>query len=211
MIDGQLDIFAAIDEANAEQRPRCAFNSPARGVTARLAEFAEWQAEYGRNGSLRRSHAWTAMFPGKVGPTDRCMPAVLDADVRKPDELDDIATWPRCGCSENYDELMYRGVCRGCDWEGRPRRGENPAVEDACDHAWPGWRDVPIVAKWPGSSSPKAGRWLERALASYPAGWLEAGGPIRTLRPSGGTRHNGQHATPYGGYDMAVLDPKETQ
>jgi hypothetical protein len=37
---------------------------------------------------------------------------------------------------------LYRGGCLGCDWEGDVRERPSDAVEDAHDHAWPGWRNL---------------------------------------------------------------------
>ena len=45
--------------------------------------------------------------------------------------------------------MAYRGACLGCGWAGIPRRDENVAVEDAHDHAWPGWRELPLVGRCP--------------------------------------------------------------
>ena len=50
------------------------------------------------------------------------------------------------------------------------------------DHAWPGWRDLPLVRRRPevgaGAEHQKAiTRWVEHVNAIYPSGWLESGGP----------------------------------
>jgi hypothetical protein len=136
---------------------------------------------------------------------------VLDVDVRNPARWrQDTSDMPDCTCCTEIDDYLYRGACRGCDWEGDPRleMGENPAAEDAMDHAWPGWRDVPIVPRCPGDRTAQA-RWQERVVPQYPAGWLEAGGPIRTLRdgPASSRHHADVASTPWGGYDMGVVRP----
>ena len=41
--------------------------------------------------------------------------------------------------------------------------------------------------------------------AVYPPGWLEAGGPIRTVRDSPRSGRHVPARTPYGGYDLAVI------
>jgi hypothetical protein len=114
---------------------------------------------------------------------------------------------------EPADHLEYRGACLGCGWVSdnvhRLRRGgENAAVEDAHDHTHPGWRDVPVVEAPPSLDSPQAyargiARWRERWELLLPAGWLDRGGPIRTPRSHGGTRHVPGRA-PGGGYDLAA-------
>jgi uncharacterized protein DUF6349 len=124
----------------------------------------------------------------------------------------------------SWQGLLYRCACRkaGCDWEGPERGRENPAVEDGLDHAWPGWRDLPTVPRLPEgakvydvASTPRQSaahktfaNWVAKINAVYPAGWLEGGGPIRTLRRPLETRHV-ENATPYGGYDLGV--PSEAQ
>lgn len=86
---------------------------------------------------------------------------------------------------------------------------ENHAIEDAHDHAWPGWRDLPTVPRIPESGTTKrdrdrAAKWIETVNTAYPDGWLEAGGPIRTDRIAPGRRHVPAR-TPFGGYDLAVV------
>jgi hypothetical protein len=130
-------------------------------------------------------------------PTTRCQPTVLSADLR-------------CECERSVEccclgELMYRGACRSCDWEGEPRDRENAAAEDAC--AWPGWRDVPVVPSVPDERK-KCAAWVDRVTGLYPPGWLEDGGPSRTKRSGAGTRHV-PGRTPFGGYDMSADDEPE--
>ena len=105
---------------------------------------------------------------------------------------------------------MYRGVCTWCDWESSHFwSDENTAVEDALDHAWPGWRDVPVLEKSPegGSSAAakkKLHKWRDQMDALYPPGWVAQGGPIKTWREYGATRHV-PNRSGFGGYDLGVL------
>lgn len=211
---------------------KCLYDSPARGFAARAAEFALWCQAYGSFGSYCRSHAWrpgSVHFHGRDPESvaayqlGRHEPMALDCDLRRDRHRD--GTWepvPPCGHDADAEEypdlfrgLKYRGACRktGCDWEGPARDREGPAVEDGMDHAWPGWRDLPAVPRAPdlgGNPNPygKARKtldaWIAKVNAVYPAGWLEGGGPICTARTGLGTRHV-EAATPYGGYDLAVL------
>lgn len=192
---GQLDLLTAIDAGKREAPAPSLFGSPARGLPAREAEIARWREEHGAFGSLPRSHAWTAWLNRDNQPTARCQPIVLHADLRCHHHT------ARCYCA---GDLLYRGACRACAWEGEPHDRENPAAEDACDHAWPGWRDLPAVPEPPADRKALA-RWTERVTAAYPPGWLEAGGPIRTRRTHDGNRHVPGH-TPHGGYDLAAGD-----
>lgn len=97
--------------------------------------------------------------------------------------------------------MIYNGTCRGCKWEGPDQPHENAAVEDAHDHAWPGWRDQPLMP--PAPMEDTAG-WLARAKRIYPAGWVDNGGPIRTVRPHQiAGRHHRSHL--WDGFDMGVV------
>jgi hypothetical protein len=204
----QLSFEDLIAEEKLEAPALCLFGSPARGLAARVAEFDQWVAEHGNFGSVPRSHGWHAhSYDGTGDPSGRCQPAVMSADLRC-DHMG-FRDGPCC-CVGN---LLERGACRGCDWEGEPRLTENAAAEDACDHAWPGWRDLPTVPKppaWNGGTTQKErgvmDRWVARVNSVYPPGWLEAGGPVRTLREPVGTRHV-PGGTMFGGYDMAVPAP----
>jgi Family of unknown function (DUF6349) len=198
---GQADLIA---ETQLVTVPACLYQSAARGLAARAADYADWQAKYGGFGSLVRSHAWTVPWCSPDEPTPRCQPTILDVNLRAPD-WPLSAPMPGCDCTTTVDELLYRGACRNpdCNWEGDPVGEENRAVEDAADHAWPGWRDMPIIGQRPHDKKLEP-RWAAKAILLYPAGWLEAGGPIRTARTPGGIRHNWQYATPWGGYDIGV-------
>ncbi len=207
LAEGQLDLFAdlyaaarAAAEVEAQRRfdeAPAMFDGAARGFFARVAAAEAWSAEYGHFDCLRRSHAWRAEIGGGRGeqPTEVCRPITLTADLS--------CDHYRGGCS-CVGGLVYRGTCLHCAWEGEIRDGNNGAVEDA--HAWPGWRDLPCVPRRPEpgtSAKQKTGmtRWAETVNDVYPEGWLESGGPIRTVRGQYGTRHVPDH-TGFGGYDL---------
>jgi hypothetical protein len=129
----------------------------------------------------------------------RCTPTVLHSDTRDDDK--------------ETGQLAYRGACLGCGWVSARSHafgdgGENAAAEDANDHSHPAWRRVPIVKRPPyndgGSSYRKAViAWRNRWEPILPPGWLDQGGPIRTLRGGIGTRHVPGGA-PGGGYDISA-------
>jgi Family of unknown function (DUF6349) len=199
----------------------CLYASPARGLAARHAEFELWRELYGNGGCAVDSHAWEPRHFHYVGglegaQLDRHEPIPLSCSLRRHGPERDLPLPP---CGHGTDEwLRYRCAClaRGCDWEGPERGDENAAVEDGMDHSWPGWRDLPVVPRVPhvdGSGASKAAQksrasWAAKVNAVYPAGWLESGGPIRTLREKYGTRHV-EAATPWGGYDLAVITEAE--
>jgi Family of unknown function (DUF6349) len=192
----QLDIFGVLEEVALDRPPLCLYHSPARGLPARAAEFEAWRKEHGSFGSRIRSHAWIAVISDPASPAVRCQSAVLSCDIR--DDGDDLS----CDCT-SIGLLLYRGACRGCTWEAlQPREDENAAAEDALDHAWSGWRDLPVMPGMPGDPK-KLARWTADVSAAYPAGWLEAAGPVRTWRQGLGTRHV-PGRSPWGGYDVGV-------
>ena len=90
---------------------------------------------------------------------------------------------------------IKRGACLGCEWEGPDRTTINQAIEDAHDHAFPGWRTLPAVVRKPRPD------WLGEVSRVYPSGWFQSGGPIITVR--GQDRMHHPCAAPGGGYDMA--------
>jgi Family of unknown function (DUF6349) len=179
-------------------------------LEAHRAHYAVWEAE--RTEASRRAmrarweiHITCPGSPmgGIAGPTEvftHCTPTVLSRDTRGDDVDDD-------------GDLYYRGACLHCGWVSaavHPMRvrGENGAAEDANDHAFPGWREMPIVAPLPhdggGTPHTKAvAAWRQRWEPSLPSGWLDRGGPIRTLRARCATRHVPGRA-PGGGYDMSA-------
>ncbi len=206
------DLFDMLEEEKLERPAPCLYQTgTAVGLIARLAEFDAWAEEHGRFGCVVRSHGWCAWeLPIGIKMDrsnenfllDRCEPAILAADLREPN--------PSCDCD---GPLLYRAVCRGrgCIWESAVYPRESTAVEDGMDHAWPGWRDLPVIPAPPrylnGAHRERAeAAWLAKAAGAYPVGWIEAGGPIRTQRPKHETRHV-PNWTPFGGYDMAVLAP----
>ena len=79
-------------------------------------------------------------------------------------------------------------------------------VEAWHDHAFPGWRQLPILpAKLRGQMgtrkmTPKLEEWLE---ANYPPEFRVPGAPILTDRGGSGTRHVPEYS-PYGGFDLSV-------
>ncbi|MER6828828.1 DUF6349 family protein [Streptosporangium sp. NPDC000563] len=113
---------------------------------------------------------------------------------------DDVPMEPT---EEEPFHLRYRSYCGGCGHTGPARSRENRAAEDGCDHAYPGWRDLPVMGKRPYQGKPLA-RWEEEARAVYPPGWFDRQGPVREYRPAGLTRHVPGYA-PGGGYCMAVM------
>ncbi|OLT26348.1 hypothetical protein BJF83_21345 [Nocardiopsis sp. CNR-923] len=103
--------------------------------------------------------------------------------------------------------LRYWSTCPTCGHTGPYRTDENEAAEDGHDHAFPGWRNLPVMGARPYHEHRGAcAAWEADALRVYPQGWFEAAGPILTERPGGGTRHVPGRA-PGGGFDIGIPTP----
>jgi hypothetical protein len=167
-----------------------------------------WEAGHCEDARLALARSWDIWItcPGsrlghqlvQPGTWSRCTPTVLGRDT-----------------GDENNHLVYRGACLGCGWVAEQvhpiwEGGENEAAEDANDHGYPGWRDLPIVERPPHNDGGAAygnavSVWRNRWERILPPGWLDRGGPIRTLRKGLGTRHVPGGA-PGGGYDMNAGD-----
>lgn len=169
--------------------PKLYADRDCRGLAQRRWAREEWVRQYGHFDSVRVSHGWYENFTSWSTPeTAHCQAAVMSANLS-------------CHHTSRYadpcqcvDGTVYRGACYYCDWEGGLRPSEEDALEDALDHAWPGWRELPVVeSDWMKESGSKRAKaiqaWWGRILAAgYARDWLEQGGPIRTRRSIQGAR-----------------------
>jgi Family of unknown function (DUF6349) len=107
-------------------------------------------------------------------------------------------------------DTEYRGACFGCGWIGGSRRDCNLAVEDAHDHAHPGWRELPVVDMPRRTADPRKDREQLARVATelvrlVPPGWPERCGPIRAWRDSPIASRHVPGYSPWGGGEMAVV------
>lgn len=180
--------------------PRLYADRDCRGYAQREWAFEEWVRTYGNFGCIRLTHGWRSAH--RYGKSfEHCHAVIMHADLScQHNHWDDE---PPCFCVGGG---ASRGMCGYCDWEGEIRSNERAAVEDAHDHAWPGWRDLPIAPNWPDQTTGKSGarnvaKWWAVVTPLYPPNWVAQGGPILTLRRTGSTRHvDGRH--PHGGWDL---------
>ncbi|HWV50878.1 MAG TPA: DUF6349 family protein [Microbacterium sp.] len=109
---------------------------------------------------------------------------------------------PRKG-HEGPGELLTKMVCEPCAWQIIDE-SENHAVEAWHDHAFPGWRELPVVPFQIRVRTEKGMSKLARAWIAerYPAEAQTPGAPIITERPKYGTRHVRGYS-PWGGYDLS--------
>lgn len=160
------------------------------------AAFRRWQFEHGSFGCIPRSHMWHPAVTMDRANTDT--PGhdltVLTADLRCEHYGEP------CQC---VGDLIHRAICETCRWhtDGTEAR----VVEAWHDHAWPGWRHLPVapngIAKWDdrGRPSKKLAAWIEQ---HQPTRWQVPGAPIITERARYGTRHV-PHRSPWGGFDLS--------
>ena len=101
---------------------------------------------------------------------------------------------------------VNRGHCE-CGWASEITADGSAPVEAWHDHAWPGWRDLPVIPKGirPASggitkTTKAAYAWV---IAHYPTEWQKPGAPVITERAGIGTRHVSGYS-PWGGYDLAA-------
>ena len=116
-------------------------------------------------------------------------------------------------CTVTYDHprgcscvgaLLHRAQCEPCEWVAVG--DENTVVETWHDHAWPGWRDLPVMplktGEFPDTHARRRQRW---ASEHQPAAWQAYGAPIRTAREGHATRHV-EAKSPWKGYDLAAAE-----
>ena len=111
-----------------------------------------------------------------------------------------------CRC---VGELMYQAICNPCEWHVITD-AENLAVEEWHDHAFPGWRELPLLplrlrnVEKPGITR-SATAWTQD---HYPPSMQVPGAPVITERAPMGTRHV-PGRSPWGGYDIShtAVDP----
>ena len=146
----------------------------------------------------------------------------ISTQERTSDALVDAQDGDARGACETYVRYLghvpapHYASCTDCGFEGPARADENVAVEDGLDHAFPGWRELPVVEGPPDQGDPGGdrarARWEKQIRDLYPDGWFTPrvprvgeprGGPVLTFRVPIGTHHvNGR--APGGGYDVGV-------
>jgi len=167
------------------------------------AAYARYQFEHNRFACSPRSHMWHRAICGGTLRLDHHALDTFTADLRCPPDAHPRGTGP-CVC---VGDLIHMTVCANCRWHAIG--AENDTVEAWHDHAFPGWRDLPILPdKLRGTAGKRnaTGKLDDWLTAHYPDLFRVPGAPVRTQRSGLGTRHVPAHS-PYGGYDLAVLPP----
>lgn len=111
----------------------------------------------------------------------------------------------------DYDQ-QKRAVCEDCGWHTPIFVGRDRNLEAMwLDHAFPGWRDLPVIAESvperPSTAADKAkyARWLARVEENEPDGWGRPGAPIITRPGDTVATRSVPGRSPWGGFDVAQL------
>lgn len=172
--------------------------------------YEAWCKEHGRLDSIALSRMWKLDVMDSPGETANGHSLVsFEADLRR------CACGIRKGCS-CVGALVQRTMCEPCSWQAFG--GEYAAIAAWHDHAWPGWRDLPVLPEalrpigggvgagaMEKSLAKKARAWLEEA---YPVEFQIGGAPMVTSRKPMFSRCVSGYS-PWGGFDIAAVDPSE--
>ncbi len=177
------------------------------GAQARQTHY--WRLRNGRTLALTTSAPRTwHIRPGHPGGAYSDLGHELD-----PPEHHTPTLLTRSRPTGRREEEEFRGGCLACDWEGPIHHGDgygdgdNQAVEDAHDHAFPGWRELPplTTAEYRSALPHDRRRWAQ-LTSGYPSGWLDRGAPLVAWSRY---RHEA-HAPPHHGrprYELRIDRP----
>lgn len=202
-----LDMLAELD------RPE--YSGAPLGWTVDLwavEEFAAAEAEYirlhtGFGIAFGYPHIWRPEVLTSTSATPGHEMTAMRAHLGCNDPHRFEGEWPerRCYC---FGGTVHRALC-ACGWASPIVAREGQLVASWHDHAWPGWRDLPLVPlsirarddQFRPTKEFKA--WLAE---NYPAGWLDqAGAPLVTEREAMGSRSVPGYS-PSGGFDVSMQD-----
>lgn len=163
-----------------------------------------WLDEHGAFGSVWRCHLWSVDHHGLNNQSAASGHAYtrLEAWLGCAEPACDRRTCAAVG------GWVYRAACEPCGWSSDVLDDDHAVVAAWHDHAWPGWRDLPVVDRRPSGAadaredSKRGARWVEKVESQYPAGWGRPGAPVVTARADGATRDM-PNGSPWGGFDLA--------
>ena len=207
MTDEQLafDIEAMLHESAIEAAPEWS-GAPLGFTTAYWpaadleAAHEHWQFLHKLDQSRTQSRMWhrAIAVPGSVAVGEHGFD-LFTADLR-------CEPWTHreahggCQC---VGDLIYQAICEPDGWHVIAG-DENTAVEGWHDHAFPGWRELPIVpARLRSVDQPGLSKAAKKWIAEhYPPSMQVVGAPVITERSNGGTRHV-PGRSPWAGYDIS--------
>lgn len=170
------------------------------------AGWDRWIAVHGHFNSINASHMWHRSYThGHRQLGDHTIDQ-FDIDLRcaagaHQEHRATLGLGKICTC---VGDCLTQLICSTCSWHHIGTESE--CVEAWHDHAFPGWRTLPVLpAKLRGQMgttklTPKLEDWFE---TNYPAHMRVPGAPIITERGPYGTRHVPGYS-PFGGYDLSA-------
>lgn len=165
-------------------------------VEQHVAALERWAEQHGEFGATKRSRMWRPSFYAGAVEQGEHTCHVLTAECRtlREGELRDLP-------AHVPEAYMHQAICEPCAWH-HIDPSERVVVEAWHDHAFPGWRTLPIlpVALQPVTGtgrSKKAIAWIEAEYGDRPAGH-----PLRTERPSSRATRHVPGRSPWGGFDL---------
>lgn len=188
----QLDLFDALEATERSERtahlPRGFV--PVEAFTPEELFDAEraWTDEHWHMKQMPQSRMWKPSICQPFGTATPHSVWVMTADLG-------CRHWNNADCCCVGDSV-YRVYCSDCQWWTPIAGHEDDAIRAYHDHCWPGWRELPVLARTNLDRAPKF-------PADYPQEWQVPGAPILTHRTPPGTR-NVPGRSPFGGYDMTA-------
>lgn len=162
-----------------------------------------WVQENGRLGSVYRCHQW------------RPDPLRSDAQAEASGHAYlSLVAWLGCDFKSQHGpeqnemcqcvgKAVRRAWCEPCAWASPIVGTAAEAIAAWHDHAWPGWRDLPVLGKSVPFDTKAAARWAAQHIGdTYPATWMCPGAPVVTYRGEFGQR-DVANRSPWGGFDLA--------
>lgn len=143
------------------------------------------------------NHSWRRGYGGNGYDDGRHSIDEFNADLRC-SEWDSRREHPRhCYC---VGELVYMIICERCRWHVIGTEPQTVAWWH--DHAWPGWRHLPMQAEHLTD---------KQRAALQPVEWQVPGAPIITHRPDKIGTRSVPFRSPWRGYDLShtVLEVRE--
>lgn len=193
-----LALLAEIDPPPIPPKPASIFTFRARTLNEYRAREDQWRKEDPENGfgMVFVAHAWTAYPYVVTSVPGQCDAVVIHANL----SCHHIKS--RDGQCECVGNRVYRSICEHCGFHSAVYADEDAAVLDGLDHAYPGWRDSPIVPSCrSGADKKKTNRWETTVREAY--GERRRGWPMITDRETSGARAV-QGRSPWKGYDVAA-------
>lgn len=209
-LQGTFDIDALIHQAEVENAPEwdgapLRYHEEYTPPEQLDAAFERYRFEHGSYACIPASHMWNRdrgiHLPVASVNGHELHLFSADGDCRKhwaPEHLH------RHAPGELPGKHMSQAICPTCTWHHIGSHEE--VIESWHDHAFPGWRDLPVVPaniREHGGEKRRIRKLHEWIAEHYPDEWQMPHHPIRTERQAHGMRAVAG-GSPWRGYDLAA-------